>query len=77
MKPITMIEKNTFALLTKQSAKSFNDQKALIKKVLAGRIMLCEKCQQPLKFTEYAEANKGAVIACHNACTDIELDVVK
>ena len=74
-----MINNNMFKVLGKQSAKSFNDQKALIKKVLAGRIMICEHCKQVIEFYD-KKINKEqvdrAVIRCKKGCTDIELDIV-
>ena len=74
-----MIDSNLFKALGKQSAKSFNDQKALIKKVLAGRVMLCEHCKQPIEFCDkktLKEQVVPAVIRCKKGCTDIELDIV-
>ena len=68
-----------FSALSKQSAKSFNDQKALIKKVLLGRTMLCSTCKQVISFVDKKEKNGEvvpAVIQCNKRCTDIELDVV-
>ena len=38
-----------FNTLKKNSAKSFNDQKALIKKVLAGRDIKCRQCGTTIK----------------------------
>mgnify|MGYP003388904015 CR=1 FL=1 len=74
-----MIDKKMFNALSKQSAKSFNDQKALIKKVLAGRSIPCEVCNKNLAFIDKSEKNGQvipAVIRCEKACTDIELDIV-
>ena len=74
-----MIDNNLFKALGKQSAKSFNDQKALIKKVLAGRTMMCEHCKQVITFYDkktLKEQVKPAIIRCHKGCTDIELDIV-
>lgn len=66
-----------FEAFSKQSAKSFNDQKALIKKVLAGRTMLCKSCQQVLIFNDKSDKDDiPATIRCAKGCTDIELDVV-
>ena len=74
-----MINSSLFKALGKQSAKSFNDQKALIKKVLAGRTMVCEHCKQVIEFYDKKvkkEQIEPAVIRCKKGCTDIELDIV-
>lgn len=74
-----MIDNSLFKALGKQSAKSFNDQKALIKKVLAGRTMTCEHCKQVIEFIDKKskkEQVEPAVIRCKKGCTDIELDIV-
>lgn len=72
-----MKDNKMFAAFSKQTAKSFNDQKALIKKVLAGRTMLCPTCQQVLTFRHQSEQDDlPAKISCAKGCTDIELDVV-
>lgn len=70
-----MSTNNPFKTLGKLSAKSFNDQKALIKKVLSGRTVICKHCQQTLFFIEPNE-DQPAVIRCQKGCTDIQLDVV-
>lgn len=76
---MAIIDKSKFNTLSKKSAKSFNDQKALIKKVLAGRTIPCEVCKKNLAFIDKTEKNGQvipAVIRCEKACTDIELDIV-
>ncbi|MGJ8692169.1 MAG: hypothetical protein ACSHW0_06775 [Thalassotalea sp.] len=68
-----MTNTEQFKRLSKQYAKSFNDQKAIIKKVLAGRIILCQQCQQVITFNE---KNKECVqVRCSKGCTDILLDI--
>lgn len=62
-----------FSALNKQTAKSFNEQKALIKKVMAGRVINCETCNQPLKLLP-PESHEKAGVACDKKCTFIELD---
>lgn len=63
-----------FSKLNKLTAKSFNDQKALIKKVLLGRAIKCTTCSQTLVL--FPPKNKGeGKICCKNGCTDIELDM--
>lgn len=60
-----------FSSLNKQSANTFNKQKALIKKVLAGKPVNCPTCQQPLVI---APQEQQLVITCAKGCTDILLD---
>lgn len=68
-----MVELAQFKQLQKDSAKSFNDQKALIKKVMAGRDIKCPVCSQSLLlFTP--EQSELAGIRCNKGCTDIQLD---
>tara|TARA_B110001452_G_scaffold52173_1_gene39761 strand:+ start:39 stop:254 length:216 start_codon:yes stop_codon:yes gene_type:complete len=61
--------------IQKISKKSFNDQKALIKKVLAGREMRCQLCNQVIGFLPMND-EQPARIQCAKRCTDIELDIV-
>ncbi|KGK00638.1 hypothetical protein [Thalassotalea sp. ND16A] len=63
-----------FSKLNKLTAKSFNEQKALIKKVMQGRVIKCPTCQQNLKLV-LPEENKKAYVNCPKGCTDIELDM--
>lgn len=62
-----------FKQLQKQTAKSFNDQKALIKKVMAGREMCCKTCGQSLTLV-LPEQSETPGIRCKKGCTDIQLD---
>jgi len=68
-----MIDIKQFSELKKNSAKSFNDQKALIKKIMSGRDIQCEICGQPL-FLNLPESSVKPGIYCKNKCTDINLD---
>ncbi|NMP33317.1 hypothetical protein HII17_17320 [Thalassotalea sp. M1531] len=68
------MELSSLAHLQKQSKKSFNDQKTLIKKVLAGKEVKCRHCQQLLQFELKTEA-VTAKVYCQKGCTDIELDI--
>ncbi|WP_341502051.1 hypothetical protein [Gallaecimonas sp. GXIMD4217] len=62
-----------FDRLNKLTARSFNDQKAIIKKVMQGKKVLCRKCGQPLRLVlPGGETRPG--IRCARGCTDIELD---
>lgn len=65
---------NPFDQLKRQSAKSFNDQKALIKKVLSGREVKCQQCRTIILFS-FAHEQKPAQLSCKNGCTNIELDI--
>ncbi|QDP00410.1 hypothetical protein [Thalassotalea sp. PS06] len=60
--------------LSKQTAKSYNDQKALIKRVLMGKPAKCPDCQQSLQFLA-SKDDSVAKISCAKGCTDIELDL--
>lgn len=68
-----MLELGQFKQLQKNSAKSFNDQKALIKKVMAGRDIKCSLCSQSL-YLFTPEQSEQAGIRCNKGCTDIQLD---
>ena len=61
--------------LQKESKKSFNEQKALIKKVLAGRKIKCTQCKNVIDFVLTTDT-APARIQCEQGCTDIELDIV-
>lgn len=68
-----MIDIKQFSELKKNSAKSFNEQKALIKKVMSGRIIKCEQCGTPIKLV--LPEDKGVTgLFCEKGCTDIALD---
>ena len=69
-----MSNNDPFKQLSKHYAKSFNDQKALIKKVLAGREVLCKSCQQAICFQE--NDKECAQLRCAKGCTDILLDIL-
>jgi len=69
-----MLDIKQFKSLTDSSAKSFHQQKAFIKKVLAGKLNNCPVCKQPLKVVlEGKDVQSG--IYCHKKCTDIALDI--
>lgn len=69
-----MAAENPFKALQKQSSKSFHDQKALIKRVLAGKQAKCQRCNQAITFYPATE-QKAASINCAKGCTDIHLDI--
>ncbi|TPH16730.1 hypothetical protein [Litorilituus lipolyticus] len=67
------IDLNQFATLQKQSKASFNDQKRIVKQVMAGKTVYCVQCQQPLTlYTPEQSENSG--IRCDKGCTDVALD---
>ncbi len=71
------IDLKQFADLKKKSAKSFNHQKALIKKLMAGRAIKCEHCNQPLMLVlpgKVDHSQEVTGIRCEQGCTDIALD---
>jgi len=68
-----MIDIKQFSQLKKNSTKSFNDQKALIKKVMSGRKINCKICGQPLELI-LPESSDQPGIYCQKKCTDINLD---
>lgn len=68
-----MIDITQFSALKKTSANSFNNQKALIKKVMAGRKINCEVCNSEL-FIVLPEDSGTPGLYCKKGCTDILLD---
>ncbi len=69
-----MSDLNTFEKISALSSKSFHDQKALIKKVLAGREVKCKVCQQLLTYKLPTGEDTPTGIYCKKGCTDIALD---
>ena len=75
-----MINIDQLADLQKKSKNSFANQRQLMKKVMAGKTILCTTCQQPL-FLITPKHNKPeslelSGIRCKKGCTDIQLDFV-
>ncbi len=68
-----MIDLKNFNQLQKDSTRSFNDQKALIKKVISGREIKCDQCGQTLVLVTPEKSDRPG-IRCKKGCTDIELD---
>lgn len=68
-----MLDIKQFEQLKKNSAKSFNDQKALIKKVMAGRQIKCQTCGNVLRLVVPEDKSVSGVF-CGKGCTDISLD---
>jgi hypothetical protein len=69
------MDEQQFKRLKSVSAKSFNDQKALIKKVLAGREIACSQCGTFIRVN-LPEDKKTTGLFCAKGCTDIALDFV-
>ena len=76
-----MIDIKQFSELQKQSKQSFGNQRQLIKKVMAGKAVLCSTCHQELTLKtpkhrgSVGKENLG-VLCCKKGCTDIQLDFV-
>lgn len=75
-----MIDIKQFSALEKASKDSFAKQKQMMKKVMAGQIVLCPTCQQPLYLLTpdhcSTSNNEAAGIRCKKGCTDLQLDFV-
>jgi len=67
------MDEQQFSRLKKASAKSFNDQKALIKKVLAGREIACQQCGTLIQVV-LPEDKSATGLYCSKGCTNIALD---
>ncbi|WP_440054319.1 hypothetical protein ACSLBF_15870 [Pseudoalteromonas sp. T1lg65] len=64
-----------FSAVNKQSAKSFNEQKALIKKLSRGQSVLCKTCQSEIRVSLDHDNPNRAIARCVKGCTHIELDL--
>jgi len=62
-----------FSQINKTAAKSFNQQRNIIKKLAQGRTVLCDECEQPLTLTVKDEVESG--IQCLKGCTQINLEL--
>lgn len=63
-----------FSKLNKHFANSFNQQKALLKKLMSGKEVKCDTCQGIIRLE--MDATQGIGIArCEKGCTDIELNI--
>lgn len=60
-----------FSVRNKKAANSFNQQKALITKVLTGKNVQCPICHTNLSINK---VSNGLHLTCLKGCTDIELD---
>jgi len=62
-----------FSAINKSTAKSFNVQRNLIKKIGKGEIVLCVTCRQPLTLSVSSKGEPG--ISCAQGCTCIALEL--
>jgi len=62
-----------FSQINKNTAKSFNQQRNVIKLLAKGKTVLCEQCQQPLTLTVKNEDESG--VQCLKGCTQINLEL--
>lgn len=63
-----------FKQFNQRNAKAYQQQRNLIKQVLAGKSRNCEHCQQAL-FVVLPGQSKAAGIYCAKGCTAIELEM--
>ncbi|WP_336620310.1 hypothetical protein [Pseudoalteromonas umbrosa] len=59
----------------KLRARSFNEQKALLKKLAKGQTVLCQTCGQAIFLNVAVKEGEKATAQCAKGCTHIELDV--
>jgi hypothetical protein len=62
-----------FSAINRSSAKSFNEQRNLIKRIARGETVLCVACQQPLKLSVCSAGEPG--VSCEKGCTHIGLEL--
>ncbi|TEW47684.1 hypothetical protein [Psychromonas algicola] len=62
-----------FSQINKSTAKSFNQQRNVIKLLAKGKTVLCEACQEPLTLTVKNEDESG--VQCLKGCTQINLEL--
>jgi len=70
---VDIMTKLDFSQLNKNAAKSFNEQRNVIKKIGRGDTVLCSICQQPLKLSVSALNKTG--VNCAQGCTSITLEL--
>lgn len=70
------MSKLDFSVVNKETSDSFHKQKAVIKKVLAGKSVVCGTCQLTLVLVP-TNKEGHAYINCQKGCTNIELEVEK
>lgn len=62
-----------FSTINKSSAKSFIEQRNLIKKIGKGGTVLCATCHQPLTLS--VSSNEEPGVRCTKGCTQITLEL--
>lgn len=65
--------KMDFSAINRSTAKSFNEQRNLIKKIGKGETVLCSSCQQPLILSVASESEPS--VKCKNGCVSISLEL--
>lgn len=65
---------NILSQLNKKFAKSFYDQKALLKKLLKGKTANCDRCNTALTVT-LNEQEAEFKICCKSGCTELTLEI--
>ncbi|KZN29983.1 hypothetical protein [Pseudoalteromonas luteoviolacea] len=63
------------AQFNKLRARSFNEQKSLLKKIAKGQTVLCSKCDQVIQLNVAVKEGEKAYAKCQKGCTYIELDM--
>ncbi|ESP91826.1 MULTISPECIES: hypothetical protein [Pseudoalteromonas] len=63
------------AQFNKLRARSFNEQRALLKKLSKGQTVLCQTCGNAISLNIAVKEGEKAVAQCAKGCTHIELDV--
>ena len=75
-----MIDIKQFSELQKASKNSFNEQKKLVKKVMAGQEVLCPQCKKPISLIIPEDCsvdnNAKSGVRCKKGCTELQLDFV-
>lgn len=69
-----IMTKLDFSVVNKETSDSYHKQKARIKKVLAGKTVNCDMCQQILLLVP-KNSDGLAYIKCKKGCSNIELEV--
>jgi len=72
---VLKMAKLDFSIINRASAKSFNEQRDLIKKIGQGAKVLCAICRQPLKLSVSSAGEHG--VSCENSCTRISLELAE
>lgn len=62
-----------FSAINKAAAKSFNEQRDLIKRIGKGETVPCSTCQQPLKLSVSSKDEPG--VSCAEGCTSLALEL--